>query len=79
MDYQGNTNHGAKRALKRKFLPQDVEEAIESAKAANQVTVQLGKYGTPQIHYTGQNGLTAVMETEGRNAGKLITAWWRQE
>ena len=78
-EYKGDTDHAAKRALKRKFLPQDIDQAIETAKAAGQVTVQLGKYGTPQICYNGQNGLTAVVEIEGRNAGKLITAWWRQE
>jgi len=72
--YKGSTDHGAKRALKRNFLSQDVDQAIASAKAAEQVTVQLGKYGTPQIHYNGQNGLTVVIETEGQNAGKLITA-----
>jgi hypothetical protein len=35
-----------------------------------------GKYGTPQNVYKGSNGLTVIEETQGRNAGKIITLWW---
>ena len=78
-DYTGNTEHGTLRGAERKFTPLDVEQAIESAKSSGQVTFQIGKYGTPQTVYTGSNGLTVVLETVGRNAGKLITAWWSRE
>jgi hypothetical protein len=53
------------------------EKAKETAKATGNVTTQIGKYGTPQNVYNGTNGLTVVEETAGRNAGKIITGWWR--
>ncbi len=76
-DYTGDTKHGELRGAQREFTPRDVEQAIESARAAGQVTFQIGKYATPQTVYNGASGLTVVLETVGRNAGKLITAWWR--
>ncbi len=73
----GSTNHGNQRFGERNISRQDVDHAIESAKEAGQVTTKIGKYGTPQNIYNGTNGLTVVVETAGRNAGKVITAWWR--
>ena len=55
-----------------------LEEAIKTAKETGNVTIKTGKYGTPQIHYKGSNGITVVVETVGRNAGKIITFWVRQ-
>ncbi len=78
-EYTGNTRHGDVRSASRSYSPQDVQQAIDSARKTGQVEFQIGKYGTPQSVYTGTNGLTAVLETAGRNAGKLITAWWRQK
>ncbi len=73
----GATDHGNDRLGQRNVSQQDVDQAIESAKETGQVTTQIGKYGTPQNVYKGTNGLTVVIETAGRNAGKIITAWWR--
>lgn len=77
-DYAGSTEHGSERSIERNFSPEDVESAIGTATQNGCVTTKLGKYGTPQRLYEGSNGLTVVMETIGRNAEKLITAWWRQ-
>ena len=77
--YKGNTNHANVRAKERRFTPEDVSQAIESAKVSKQVTMRVGKYGTMQAGYKGVSGLTVVMEAEGSNAGRLITAWWRTE
>lgn len=32
-------------------------------------------HGTPQNIYTGTNGVTVVVESTGRNAGKIVTSW----
>ncbi|MBV9037162.1 MAG: DUF4258 domain-containing protein [Acidobacteriaceae bacterium] len=73
----GATNHGNERLEQRNISQEDVDKAIESAKETGQVMTKIGKYGTPQNIYNGANGLTVVVETAGRNAGKIITAWWR--
>jgi RHS repeat-associated protein len=70
-----STEHGKTRAKDRGISQDEIEEAIETAKETGQVTTQTGKYGTPQKVYTGTNGVTVVVETEGRNAGKVITTW----
>ena len=72
------TTHGAVRASQRKISLQETEEAIKTAKETGNVTTKIGKYGTPRIHYKGSNGVTVIVETEGRNAGKIITFWRRQ-
>jgi hypothetical protein len=36
---------------------------------------QIGKYRTVQHIFEGTNGISVVVETEGRNAGKAITAF----
>jgi hypothetical protein len=73
----GATQHGNERLGGRKISPSDVDTAKKTAEEAGQVTTQIGKYGTPQKVYNGTNGLTVIVETAGRNAGKIITAWWR--
>lgn len=72
------TDHGAIRTIQRKVSPEALEEAIRTAKETGNVTTKMGKYGTPQILYRGSNGVTVVVETMGRNAGKVITFWLHQ-
>lgn len=69
------TYHGAIRSPQRSIFTRDVQEAIRTAKETGNVTTQIGKYGTPQYHYIGKNGVTVIVETSGRNAGKIITFW----
>ena len=52
--------------------------AYQEKRDVVKVTTKTGKYGTKQKHYEGDNGVTVVIETEGRNAGKVITVWRRQ-
>ena len=76
---KGFTKHGDKRARERTYTEHDVATALETATAAGRVVTKTGKYGTLQTPYFGANGFTAIIETEGRNAGKLITGYWRDE
>ncbi len=69
------TTHAALRLGQRGITQAAVDEAVATAKAAGQVATQMGKYGTEQIVYKGTNGITAVVETQGSNAGKAITAF----
>lgn len=71
----GYTNHGNIRSSQRNISTQEIEEAIKSAKENGNVITKTGKYGTLQNHYKGSNGVTVVIETSGRNAGKIITVW----
>jgi hypothetical protein len=73
----GNTVHGGERAAERGFTQAQIDEAKKTAEETGNVTTQIGKYGTPQKIYNGTNGLTVIEETQGRNAGKIITGWWR--
>jgi hypothetical protein len=73
----GATQHGGERLGERNISQSDIDTAKATAEETGQVTTQTGKYGTPQTVYDGTNGLTVVVETAGRNAGKIITAWWR--
>lgn len=73
----GNTVHGGERGAERGFTQAQIDEAKKTAEETGNVTTQMGKYGTPQKVYNGSNGLTVVEETQGRNAGKIITGWWR--
>lgn len=66
------TEHGAARAVLRGIREADVKTAIKSA---TQVVVKMGKYGTPQKHYIGANGITVIVEQAGRNAGKIVTVF----
>jgi hypothetical protein len=70
------TSHAAARLAERGITQVAVDEAVATAKAAGQVTTQIGKYGTPQNIYQGTNGITVVVETQGSNAGKAITAFF---
>jgi len=72
------TDHGALRISQRKITRADIEKAKETAIKTNNVIVKKGKYGTPQNHYKGSNGITVVEETQGRNAGKIITTWYHK-
>ena len=69
----GFTDHAAIRAAERGISSQEAQEALQTAKDAGNVVTQTGKYGTPQLIYQGSNGVTAVVETAGQNAGKIIT------
>lgn len=69
----GLTIHGAQRFAQRGFNNKDILEAIQSARQSGRVVSVLGRYGTVQFRYYGSNGVIVVVETEGRNAGKIIT------
>jgi SPP1 gp7 family putative phage head morphogenesis protein len=69
------TEHGAQRATQRKITQKEAQDAIKTAKESGSIATKIGKYGTPQDHYTGSNGITVIIEKEGRNAGKIITIW----
>lgn len=68
----GKTNHGNQRLIQRGISQADINQAMQSGTQKTQI----GKYGTPQIVYSGINGLTVIVETSGRNAGSIITAYW---
>ncbi len=70
------TTHAALRMAERGITQQAVDYAVESAERVGNVVTQTGKYGTTQEVFTGTNGITAVVETEGRNAGKVVTTYW---
>lgn len=72
-----STEHGAARIQQRQVSAQEINDAIQSAKSNGNVVTKIGKYGTPQVEYNGANGVTVVVESEGRNAGKIITVWRR--
>lgn len=71
----GATAHGNQRAKQRGISDKEIREAIRSAKKSGNVETKTGKYGTSQNHYKGKNGVTVIEETEGKNAGKIITVW----
>ena len=71
----GLTKHGVIRVGERAISSADVQEAISTAKEAGNVTTKMGKYGTLQNVYRGSNGTTVIVETAGRNAGKVITLY----
>jgi hypothetical protein len=60
----------------RGITQQALDYAVESAERVGNVVTKTGQYGTTQEVYTGTNGITVVVETEGRNAGKAVSAWW---
>ena len=69
------TGHAAVRLAQRGITQAVVDEAVQTAEATGQVTSKVGQYGTVQNIYKGTNGITVIVETEGRNAGKVITAF----
>ena len=71
----GGTVHGVERLAERAITQGDINLAIKSAEKAGSTFVKIGKYGTPQMHYVGTNGVTVIIENGGRNAGKIITSF----
>ena len=69
------TDHAALRLDERGIATEQTQEAIQTAIQTGSVASQIGKYGTPQIVYTGSNGITVIVETAGSNAGKIITSY----
>jgi len=69
------TGHGVLRSSQRAITASQVTKAIKTAKNAGAVTTKTGKYGTLQNVYRGTNGITVIVETVGRNAGKVITLY----
>lgn len=69
------TDHGGLRLAQREITENDVRIAIEDSIKNKNVVTKMGKYGTPQNHYTGSNGVKVIVETTGRNKGKVITSW----
>ena len=57
------------------ITPAEARAAIEAAKKAGDVVEAMGRYG-PQLRYTA-NGIRVVVATTGRNAGKIITAFFK--
>ncbi len=72
------TEHGNMRIDDRSITQNEIQDATNSARQTGNVAIKTGKYGTPQIHYRGSNGLTVIIETVGRNAGKAITFFRHQ-
>lgn len=72
------TDHGHQRVGDRSITDKDIDAAIETAKKSGNITVKNGPYNTPQHHYHGSNGLTVIVETQGRNAGKIITMYGKK-
>jgi len=70
------TEHAAQRLAERGISPGQAQEAIQTAEQSGNTATQTGKYGTPQTVYKGTNGVTVVVENAGRNAGKIITAYF---
>ena len=69
------TGRGAIRQTQRNIKPSEIRAAIRTAKRTGNITTKTGRYGTLQHRYHGKNGVTVVIETEGRNAGKIITVF----
>lgn len=69
------TEHGKIRWEGRRITQEETAEAIRTAQEMGNVTTATGKYGTLQYRYRGTNGVTVIVETQGRNAGKIITYW----
>ncbi len=69
------TTHGAIRVGQRKISQAEIQEAQRTALEKGSVITKLGKYGTPQNVYKGSNGVTVIIESSGRNAGKIITLY----
>jgi len=73
----GETVHSEEAALlaRHGITPEQARDAIEAAKKAGNVVEAMGRYG-PQLRYTA-NGIRVVVATTGRNAGKIITAFFK--
>lgn len=73
----GETTHSEEAALlaRHGITPEQARDVIEAAKKAGNVVEAMGRYG-PQLRYTA-NGIRVVVATTGRNAGKIITAFFK--
>jgi hypothetical protein len=73
----GVTEHAeeAKLLARHGITPAQARAAIEAAKKSGDVVEAMGRYG-PQLRYTA-NGIRVVVATTGRNAGKIITAFFK--
>ena len=71
----GLTAHGAERISERGITDEEAQEAINTATQSGDTSIQMGKYGTSQQVYNGSNGITVIVESSGRNAGKIIALW----
>jgi hypothetical protein len=69
------TEHGALRLAQRGISREMVSEALTTARETGAIKSNIGQYGTIQHVYQGSNGISVVVETEGRNADKVITAF----
>ena len=71
------TVHSEEAALlaRHGITPDEARAAIEAAKKAGTVVEAMGRYG-PQLRYDA-NGIRVVVATTGRNAGKIITAFFK--
>jgi RHS repeat-associated protein len=70
------TEHGAVRLAQRGITKEMVKDAVKTAEESGAIKSNVGQYGSIQHVYQGSNGISVVVETEGRNAGKAITAFW---
>ncbi|MGH1455831.1 MAG: phage minor head protein [Alphaproteobacteria bacterium] len=71
------TSHGKQRANQRGISSKEIQNAMKSAEKSGNVKSKTGRYGTKQKQYDGTNGITVIVEQDGRNAGKIITVWRR--
>lgn len=71
------TDHGNLRVNQRVITEKKIQNAIKASSKTGTVVTKIEKYGTPQTHYIGTNGVTVIVETAGRNAGKIITLYRR--
>lgn len=72
---RAKTHHGIKRVNERSIKDKEIYEALKSSDRLGNTYKKTGKYGTIQKVYKGENGVTVIIETEGRNKGKIITLW----
>jgi RHS repeat-associated protein len=69
------TEHAESLMARHGISPQQARDAIQAAKKSGDVVKGMGRYG-PQLRYTA-NGIRVVVAETGRNAGRIITAFWR--
>jgi RHS repeat-associated protein len=67
--------HAVERLAAHGISPAEARAAIEAAKEAGTFVETMGRYG-PQVRYVA-NGLRVIVASSGRNAGKIITAFWK--
>ncbi len=75
---KGFTDHGNLRSGQRAITDKQIKQAVRSAEKSGNVIEKIGRYGTLQKRYKGDNGVTVIIQMEGRNAGKVITLYRHQ-